>query len=343
MVNRHIPITWRFNTSRIPIEYFLGIIQSMILVTGATGFVGKALVRQLNEVNLKVRTLIRPSSVSPDLPRGVPVDVAVASLNDPRGLRAAMSGIDTVFHLISAEWRGPRASLMEADVTGTQAILQAAVDAGVRRFYYLSHLGADRASAYPVLKAKGITEEYIRRSGLTYTILRTAILYGPGDSFTTGIARLLHGPFGFFLLPGEGRTLLQPFWVEDLITCILWSLEDPAMVNVTLEVGGPEYLTFRQIVENVMEACGRQRRLVSLSAGYSRRYTLMLEAIFPRMPVNQYWLDYLAVNRTCALDTAPRVFNLLPSRFGYRLAYLEGVDWRKSFWQSLRKKPAKKL
>jgi NADH dehydrogenase len=314
----------------------------MILVTGATGFVGKALIRHLNDMGIPVRTLVRPASQSPNLPRGVPVEIAVASLRDQRGLRAAMSGVDTVFHLISAEWRGPRASLLEADISGTQAVLQAAVDAGVRRFYYLSHLGADRASAYPVLKAKGITEEFIRRSGLDFTILRTAILYGSGDGFTSGIARLLHGPFAFFLLPGEGKTLLQPLWVEDLVTCIAWTLEDPALHNVTIEIGGPEYLSFKQIVELVMQACQKRRRLVNLSFGYTRRLTLILEAIFPRMPVNQYWLDYLAVNRTCALDTAARVFNLLPSRFSYRLAHLRGEDWRKSFWRSLKKPPAKK-
>ncbi len=309
----------------------------MILVTGGTGFVGQALIRHFNEIGLDVRTLIRPSTQSPDLPRGVPVEIAVSSLSDARGLRAAMVGVDTVYHLISAEWYGPRASLMESDITGTQAVLQAAVDAGVKRFFYISHLGADRASAYPVFKAKAISEEYIRRSGLDYTILRTAILYGPGDGFTTGIARLLHGPFSFFLLPGDGRTLLQPFWIEDLITCLTWSMDDPAMHNLTIEVGGPEYIPFKQIVQNVMDACGKHRRLVSLSAGYTRRLTLILEAIFPRLPISQYWLDYLSVNRTCALDTAPRVFNLIPSRFSYRLAYMKGGDWKKSFWESVRK------
>jgi len=264
------------------------------------------------------------------------MEVAVSSLQDDRGLRAAMVGVDTVFHLVSGEWKGPQASLMDIDINGTRRILQAASDARVSRFYYVSHLGADRASAYPVLKAKGIAEEYIRRSGLNYTILRAAIVFGNGDGLTTNIARLLFSPLNIFLMPGDGSTLLQPIWVEDLVTCMVWSLEDKAAENRMIEVGGSEYLQFSTIVEQVKKVTRAKSKVIRISPGYMRRLTLVLEAFFPRMPVSQYWLDYLAVNRTCALDTAPRVFNLMPSRFSYRLAYLKGVNWRRSFWQSLR-------
>ena len=82
----------------------------MILVTGGTGFVGKVLIRHLVESDYPVRTLIRASKESPDLPRGIPVDAAVSSLSDERGLRAAMVGVDTVYHLASEEWSGARAS-----------------------------------------------------------------------------------------------------------------------------------------------------------------------------------------------------------------------------------------
>ncbi len=81
----------------------------MILVTGGTGFIGKALVRHLTEAGYPVRLLIRPSRHSPQLPQGVPVEVAVSSLTDRRGLRSAMVGVDVVYHLAGAERRGPGA------------------------------------------------------------------------------------------------------------------------------------------------------------------------------------------------------------------------------------------
>jgi NADH dehydrogenase len=310
----------------------------MILITGGTGFVGKALIRQLVELGQPVRILIRPTPDSPSLPKGVPVDVALSGLTDDRGLRAAMVGVDTVFHLATGEWRGTRASLMDIDIQGTRSVVEAAQDAGVRRFFYVSHLGADRASAYPILKAKGIAEEYIRKSSLDFTILRTAILFGPNDGLTTGIARLLGAVPSIFLIPGNGEVLLQPLWVEDLVTALTWAMEDPQMIRQSVDLGGPEYLKFRQVVELVMQATGMHRRLVSLGAPYLRGFTVWMETIFPGLPTSVYWLDYLAANRTTSLDTAPRVFGLLPSRMSQRLAYLEGQPWRTSLFRTLMKR-----
>jgi uncharacterized protein YbjT (DUF2867 family) len=307
----------------------------MILVTGGTGFIGKALVRQLIEQDFQVRMLIRPSQLSPDLPRGVPVEAAVCSISDERGLRAAMVGVDRIYHLVSAEFRGTRASLMDADIQGTQLVLRAAVDAGVKRFFYISHLGAERASAFPLLKAKGIAEEFIRRSGLNFTILRSAVVFGKNDHFTSGLARLLHALPFFFLVPGDGRTLLQPLWVEDLATCLIWAMEDERTSRQTLSIGGPEFLTFNQILAQVMETVGAPRRTVHISPPYLRALTVILEHLLPSLPTSPYWLDYLAINRTCSLDTIPRTFNLLPGRFSHHLDHLKGIDWRRSFLQSV--------
>lgn len=310
----------------------------MILVTGGTGFVGKVLIRNLVDSGQPVRILIRPSSRSPNLPHGVAVEVAVSSLSDERSLRAAMVGVDTVYHLAGVERRGAYASLMTVDIQGTQAVTQAAADARVDRVFYISHLGADRASAFPVLKSKAIAEEHIRRSGIDYTILRTAIIYGPNDGFTAGLARLLSALPLVFLTPGDGTTLIQPLWVEDLVTCLTWALDDDTTRNEMYEIGGPEYFRFKQVLEMVMEEIDIQRRLIPMRPPFLRGITVMLEAIFPGLPVSVYWLDYLAANRTCALDTIPRVFQLMPSRMSKRLGYLQGEDWRRSLISTLKRR-----
>jgi NADH dehydrogenase len=307
----------------------------MILVTGGTGFVGKALVRQLTETGRDVRILIRPSPRSPDLPFGVPVDVAVSSLEDERGLRAAMVGVDIVYHLAGVERRGAYGNLMKVDIQGSRAVTQAAVDAGVDRIFYVSHLGADRASAYPVAKAKGIAEEFIRRSGVDYTILRSAIVYGPNDGFTTGLAHLLSALPFIFLIPGDGSTLLQPLWVEDLATCLTWALDDDRTRNQVYDIGGPEFYTLKQVINLVMQTVGVRRAVLSTRPTYLRGITVLMEALFPGFPVSIYWLDYLATNRTCALDTIPRVFNLMPARISQRIHYLRGENWQGSLVRSM--------
>jgi uncharacterized protein YbjT (DUF2867 family) len=307
----------------------------MILVTGGTGFIGQVLVRHLSEAGYPVRLLIRPSLKSPNIPMGVPVEVAVSSLSDERGLRAAMVGVDTVYHLAGGEWRGAYANLLEIDIQGTQAIVQAASTVGINRIYYVSHLGADRGSAYPVFKAKAIAEEYIRRSGIDYTILRTAVVFGPNDGFTTGLAKLLYGLPYIFLIPGDGGVLIQPLWIEDLVTCLVWSLEDEQTRNQTYEVGGPEYLPFNQVIESILNTLGLRRTLVPIRPPYLRGLTVFFEDLLPMVPVSAYWLDYLATDRTCSLDTIPRFFNLMPARFAHSLDYLRGQNWQKAFWGSV--------
>jgi NADH dehydrogenase len=299
----------------------------MILVTGATGFIGHALMRQLMESGREVRVLIRPSRRSPRLPKGQPIDVAVASLSDERALRAAFKGVDVIFHLAGTEWQGRNADLLAVDMRGTENLARVAADAEVKRIITVSHLGASRASGYPVFKAKGVAEEYIRRSGVAYTIFRSALVFGPDDHFTTNLARLVQlAPF-LFPLPGSSRTVVQPLWVEDLVTVLMWSLDDEATINRTYEVGGSEYFTVRQIVETIMQVSRRQRTLIEVHPVLLRALIVTLESFIPGFPVSSFWLDYIAVSRTCAVDNLTRSFGLMPARFSYRLDYLKRTPW----------------
>lgn len=313
----------------------------MILVTGATGFVGRVLVRRLAEQGHPLRVLVRPSPNSPALPRGVPLEVAVTGLNDERGLRAAMVGVDVVYHLAGTERAGARADLLGVDIQSAQAVVQAARAAGVERVFTVSHLGADRASAYPVLKSKAIAEEAFRRSGIDYTILRAAVLFGPGDHFTSLLASLAHAQRFFFRLPGEGDTVLQPLWVEDLVTCLVWALDEEGTRNQIYELGGPEYYTLREATEIILRTLGLERRILPTRPPYLRGLTVVLEAMFPGLPVSSFWIDYLAANRTAGLDTLPRAFGLLPARFPSSLDYLKQTNWRRALLRALwtRRKP----
>jgi NADH dehydrogenase len=205
----------------------------------------------------------------------------------------------------------------------------------VKQFIYLSHIGADRASAFPVHKAKGIAEEHIRKSGVPHTIIRSSIIYGPEDHFTTDLARLLRRALIFFPIPGDGGTRIQPLWVEDLVACLLWAMESPETVNKTYEVGGSEYFTVRQTLERILYVIGKRRVLVPLPPPFLRALVVTLETFIPGFPASSFWIDYYAVHRTCPVDNLPRFFGLMPARFTYRLDYLTHTPWYILWWRNI--------
>ena len=303
----------------------------VVLVTGGTGFLGRAVIRQLSQADYRVRTLMRPSRRSPELPAGIPIEVAISSLLDKRGVRAAMVGVNSVVHVAGAERSGLETALRAVDVEGTRVLVEAARQAGVSRLIYISHLGAEPSSAYPALRAKALAESSIRKSGLPYTIIRSSLIYGEGDRFTTSLAMMLGVSPGFFLLPGDANTAIQPIWVEDLATCVTWSLEEKAMIGQTYEVGGPEFLTLRRVVELVMQATGSHRWLVSASPLYLRGITWLIQRVLPSPPLTTFWFDYLASSRTASLDALPRIFGLKPSMMIDRLRYLGERNWTLEF------------
>ena len=294
----------------------------MILVTGGTGFIGRHLVPVLVNSGERVRILLRPSVESPKIPYGVPVEVAVSSLNDFRGLRAAMKDVDIVIHLAGAERHGSQGNLNEVDVEGSKAVTQVAKEAKVKRIFMLSHLGANRSSAFPVLKAKGIAEKWIIDSGVPYTIFRTDAVFGDGDQFTEPIKKLLRSSPGVFLIPGQGDNLLQPLWINDLVTALSLSIQNNNTVNRILSIGGIEMLTYREIVNTIMLKIGVRRLLFPVPLGYIRTLTLWVDQINRKFPISVFWLDTLAENRTTTVDFLPREFGIMPARIHQSLDYL---------------------
>jgi uncharacterized protein YbjT (DUF2867 family) len=299
----------------------------MILVTGGTGFIGRAVLRRLDEFGYSVRSMLQPSLRSPSLPKGVPVEVTLAGLTDRRGVRAALVGIDTVIHLAGIEGQGGSDLKSSSDVAGTETIVEAAAEAGIKRLIFLSHIGADRGSAYPTMQIKATAEEHVRNNRIPFTILRTAILYGRQDNFTTSLAMLLGIAPLFFPMPSDGSTLLQPLWVEDLATAITWALDEPSTIDKTIEIGGPEYISFKQILHMIMKASSAPRILLPTRPPYLRTGAWIMEKLMPRPPINPFWLDYLAVDRTTDLNTLPHMFGLQPSRLEDKIDYLGERNW----------------
>lgn len=299
----------------------------MVLVTGATGFIGGRMIRTLAEAGRPVKILLKPSRRSPRVPAGLSVEAALAAMEDRRGIRAAMVGVRHVIHLASAERHPPRSRVLREDVEGARNIVDAAADAGVDRVIFLSHLGAQRASAYPLLRAKAIAEDEIRVFGPGATVIRSGTVFGPGDHFTTSLAKVMGAMPGVVPIPGEGRSLLQPLWVEDLVHVLLMTLDDPQTAGKTYEIGGPEFISVRDSLRVILQACQMSRVLFPTPPSYLRGIVWGLERLLPRPPLTLHSLDYAASNRTAALNSLTRMVGLQPSRMEPKLDYLRRKNW----------------
>ncbi|NLB71790.1 MAG: NAD-dependent epimerase/dehydratase family protein [Chloroflexi bacterium] len=313
----------------MPEGRYSAIIAGMILVTGSTGFVGKKLIDKLEANSLEYRLLLSPGFDQQNLPRGKDYDIVLSSIGDVGSLRSALNKVDVVIHLAGGEAFGSKADLARLEVRDLEVFTNIARNAGVGRFFYISHLGADRNSAYGLLKAKGRGEEVVRKSGIPYSIFRTSRLYGEGDRFTESIARLLRKFLGFFFLPGEGKVLLQPLWVEDFVTALIWSLDRPDLVDQTIEIGGPEQLSYRETVQQIAEAMDKKVKFLNITPVQYSYFTQLVEYSMSLPPINVFWMDYLAENRTCALDSMSRIFEINPARMKNKLSYLRGTTKHK--------------
>ena len=294
----------------------------MILVTGGTGFIGSRVVEQLIQSREEIRILLRPHRKTPNLPRKIALDIAVSSMEDERGLRAALRNVDTVFHFATAEHQGQDADLESVDVRGTQSLLNAAREAEVKRILFLGRVGADKSSSYPVLRAKALAEDEVRKSGIPFCILKLTDVFGANDHFTLEIASAIrHAPL-VLPYPGGGKAIVQPLWIEDLLSVMMLIQEIKRFNNGVYEIGGGEFFEFTRIARTVMQLINKKKLLFQVSPAYLRIINLWFKSYKGSFPLSTRWLDLLAIDRTCPLDSLPRNFSILPGRFQSHLEYL---------------------
>jgi uncharacterized protein YbjT (DUF2867 family) len=300
----------------------------MILVTGATGFIGRHLVSRLMAENRPVRCLL-PEGKQNKIPWENPPEIVVGNLLDEEAIFKAVTGVHTIIHLDSAQWWGRSRDLERVELVGTRNLTTGARSARVGRIITVSHLGASVSSAYTLMRIKGGVEELIRASGLAYTIIRSGILFGEDDAFVNHIAMMLRASPLVFLMPGRGEVVLHPLYIDDLIEALVRSLERIDTVDTIMEVGGPEYITIEDLLYTVMRVSSTYRAVLPVPPYTLRWLAAIYTRIFPRSLLTPQWLDILATNRTAPLGNMYSFFGVHPRRFeDTLLTYMP----EKSYW-----------
>lgn len=244
----------------------------MILLTGATGTVGRALLRRLTAAGQPVRCLVRePSKLGDDRVR---VQIALGDLADPSSFRHALRGIDQVVHLAASIRDQPLGSIEELNGVATLRLLRAAEAAGVSRFVFFSAIGASLHAPARFFRAKALAEEAVMESDLATTVFAPSIVYAPGDPWMKILQRLSFLPA--MPIAGRGKALYQPIWADDVAACVERSLSN-GTGDSRLELAGPETLSYDGIAETALGAFGRPRRLLHVPFPVVRRALHALE------------------------------------------------------------------
>lgn len=302
-----------------------------VLVTGAAGFVGRHVVRELTKRQMQVRGFVRSPAKAAERLAQYAVDIHVGDIGDEQALGRAMRGCDAVVHLVAVAMEKGDATFEAVNFEGTRHVLRAMQSAGVRRLVYMSQNFASSSSRYRFLRSKGMAEDAVRASDTAWTILRPSVIFGPEDEFVNVLARLVRlSPF-VYPVPGGGRARFQPVHVDDVARVVAGALEREATIDHAYALGGPAQLTLRQMVERILLAMHARRMCVPVPLSLLRPLIALAQRALPSPPVTTDLLDLLAIDNVVEGNALHDVFHIVPTPFAAEeLKYLQDITFSDS-------------
>lgn len=273
-----------------------------IFLTGATGFVGRHLVPALIGEGHHLRCLVRSAEKADSL-RALGCEVVLGDLLDPPDWEDSLRETELILHL-AALHRGTPSLIRRTNSEGTAHLVRAALMHNARKILYLSTVTAANRPSWPYAHSVWLAERLIQESSLSFTILRCSVIIGPGDPFLGGILRMAQS-WPVVPVIGSGKTRFQPLGVHDVVQCILRAISSDRYDKRILAIGGPEILSYDQIVRMVLEVLQREKRVLHLPRRATRFCVRWLERFgidTPFVPGHFLSHDHLASSPTVIED-----------------------------------------
>lgn len=295
----------------------------MILITGATGYIGRHLVARLVSLGERPRCLVRDRQRATKVLPEDKVELVQGDTTIADTLGAAVSGIDTIIHasfLTADRKESPGNRYEETNIQGTANLINAAKAAGVKRMMEISGLGtkADKPGSY--MQGRYLAEKMLIDSGLHWTIIRPSVLFGKDAPFIKGLVELIRTAPVVPLI-GGGKTMFQPIYVEDVVTVIVKVLEEPQRTNGKIyTIGGPEQYSFKQVFDLLLKAMHTRRPKVYAPTPLVGVGAAVMEAVLPQPPLTKAAMALFSFDNVTDLNGVERDFGFVPLSFA---RYLE--------------------
>ena len=295
----------------------------VVLVTGATGFLGRRVVHELLERRHQVRCLVHTPGRERIFNHRA-VEVQYGNVRDPASLSSAFYDVEAVVHLVGIIRRRRRNAFEEVHREGTANVLAAAKEAGASHFLHVSVIGAANDQTYPYLYTKWLGEQEVTNSGIPYTIFRPTVLFGEGDEFLNALAGLVR-LFPMVPVIGSGKNRYHPLAVDDLARCIAITLGREDLQGQTLDLGGPKRMSYNEVVTEVASAMGKRRLRFHLPVWLMYVAATVSQGIMPRPPITTDQLKLLSIRSVAELGVVDRVFGFTPRSLEGNIDFVNSV------------------
>lgn len=280
-----------------------------VFVTGAGGFVGQEIVKQLRSSGHEVRALVhRPGRFDS---KDNQSEIVSGDTTDYQSIRNYLEGCNAVIHLVGIirEQKSKGVSFERLHPLSTRNVLQAAADLGVKRYLHMSANGTAEEASSRYHQTKWAAEQLVRQSDLEWTIFRPSLIYGPGDLFINMLARMIKlAP----IVPvmGDGNYPLQPVQVEDVARGFTAALENRETIHQTYSCCGPRVYSYNELLDLIGRALGRSRvPKLHQPLGLMRPLVSLFESL-PFFPITRDQLLMLTAGNICEDNSWKTVFDL---------------------------------
>ncbi len=279
-----------------------------IAVLGASGFIGSSLVFYLMQLGYQLHILTNQSNPDITSLRGQ-VKTFEGSIEDGEALEACFDGCDEVFHLVGIIAETRKKTFASTVSRGTGNVVTAAQKAGVKKIYYLSALGTIENARSKYHQSKWEAEQAVINSGLDFTIFRPSIVFGQNDEFINKLFKMVrYAP----LIPviGDGKFKLQPVFVEELCAVMADSTRRDFTSKKIYEIGGPDRLTYLEIVDIIKRATGIKKSFAHIPLALMNVAAATLELFLKPAPITRDQIKMMAAGSTCDQTIVEKEFGV---------------------------------